>query len=126
MLLEQGGHGLSMRKPAMSCNASTMVLFIYFQNKQGLMNALYRDGFGPFRLELKRVPEDPDPMVHLMELGRAFCRAVLVKTNAYERMMSRSLHEFSLPEERIKQGGSSFSAVAEAVTSRIGGEVMGD
>ncbi len=126
MLHEQGIHGLSMRKLAQSLNASTMVLYTYFQNKQGLLNALYLDGFEQLRLELERVPVDPDPIVHVMELGRAYRRAVLANADVYELMMSRSLHGFSLPEESIKQSGASFRVLEEAVAACIGAGMVRD
>ncbi|CAM2009851.1 TetR/AcrR family transcriptional regulator [Acanthopleuribacter pedis] len=115
MLREQGIHGLSMRKLAQSLNASTMVLYTYFKNKQGLLNALYLDGFDQLRQELERVEPDPDPIATIMDLGRAYRRAVLANADVYELMMSRSLHGFSIPEESLKQSGAGFRVLEQAV-----------
>lgn len=117
MLHDQGIHGLSMRKLAQSLNASTMVLYTYFKNKQGLLNALYLDGFEQLRRELEQVEADPDPIVYVMDLGRAYRRAGLASADVYELMMSRSLHGFEIPEESLKQSAASFRVLEEAVSA---------
>jgi AcrR family transcriptional regulator len=60
---------------------STTVLFTMFGGKEGLADALYREGFERLTRRLERVP-DEDPLARLGALGHAY-RANALAERAY-------------------------------------------
>jgi AcrR family transcriptional regulator len=64
---------------------STTVLYTMFGGKEGLADALSREGFERLRCRLDRVP-DEDPLARLRALAHAY-RANALAERAYYRVM---------------------------------------
>ena len=85
VIADEGPAALSMRRLAQDVGASTMVLYTLFESKEGLLDALVREGFERFAEALRAVDET-DPWEHLLALGRAY-RAYARAQPSYYRLM---------------------------------------
>jgi AcrR family transcriptional regulator len=56
LLAEQGPAGLSLRKLAAAVGTSTMTVYTRFGGKEGLLAAMYREGFGALASECALLP----------------------------------------------------------------------
>ncbi|MEM1229569.1 MAG: TetR/AcrR family transcriptional regulator [Pseudomonadota bacterium] len=61
LLLEQGTTSLSVRAIAQQAGVSTMGIYSHFDGKQGVFDALYREGFERLARALERALKIPDP-----------------------------------------------------------------
>ncbi|MEW1632884.1 TetR/AcrR family transcriptional regulator [Streptomyces sp. NPDC093801] len=105
LLVTEGIPALTIRRIATEIGTSTKVLYTMFGGKEGLIDALYQEGFARLRRAQERVPGSPDPLTHLGDLGTAY-RAHALAEPAYYRIM----FEQAVPGYRP---GSASLAVAE-------------
>lgn len=124
MLLEEGVHGISMRKLSKLVGTSTMVLYNCFENKQEILNELYLEGFAQLRQQLEAVPQGDDPSAYLVALGRAYRSAALANEPAYYLMQSRSLPGFTVPRESLEKSRESFAVLEHAVQRCMDAGIM--
>lgn len=128
MLLEEGIHGLSMRKLSKQLGASTMMIYTCFENKQEILNYLYLQGFERLKQTLEAVPKHEDPSVYLETLGWAYRKAALDNVPSYFLMQSRAVPGFTVPEESLKKSRESFAVLITAIVNcmEAGEMVPGD
>jgi len=115
LLVEEGPHGLSLRRLAREAGGSTQLVYTLFGGKQGLADALYAEGFR--RLgeaedrALEAAPPVGDPL-RLVAIGRAYRRFALDEPALFSVMFGRSIPGFT-PTRRTRQGGrhSTFTHV---------------
>jgi AcrR family transcriptional regulator len=117
LLTTEGPQALAMRRIAGQVGCSTTVLYRMFGGKNGLAEALYIEGFERFRRRLAAVPADPDPRVHLLELGIAYRDNALAERNYYGLMFSRPIPGFTPSDEADRRARASFSILTDAVTA---------
>lgn len=86
MLVHEGPGALSLRKLAKMASASTMAVYTAFGGKDGLMEALFEEAFDRMAEMQASVPQDPDPMTWLGDLGAAY-RAFALANPAYYALM---------------------------------------
>src|SRR3954471_14451651 len=72
LLVKEGPQALTMRRVAAAAGCSTTVLYTAFGGKNGIAEALYREGFARFSKKLASVPHTDDPVVRLVALGHAY------------------------------------------------------
>src|SRR3954462_9225422 len=71
LLVKEGPSALTMRRLAAAAGCSTTVLYTTFGGKDGIAEALYREGFARFAKRLAVVPHTDDPLERLVALGYA-------------------------------------------------------
>jgi AcrR family transcriptional regulator len=74
ILLEVGYDEFSIRRLVERCGYAAPSIYHYFRDKDGLLDALIDERFEKLTAQLKRVPRDADPVVHLRGLALAFVR----------------------------------------------------
>src|SRR5215207_1752375 len=79
LLLEEGPGALTMRRVAGAVGCSTTVLYTMFGGKEGLADALYREGFERLRRRLEAVDGDPGPQARLGALAHAYRDSALAE-----------------------------------------------
>ncbi|MGP4023435.1 TetR/AcrR family transcriptional regulator [Actinomadura sp. 3N407] len=117
LLATEGPQALALRRIAAEAGCSTTVLYRMFGGKAGLTEALYIEGFERFRRRLAAVPHDPDPRVHVRELGRAYRANALAERNYYGLMFGEPLPGFQPGEEALSTALSTFQILEDAVTA---------
>ncbi|MER7001974.1 TetR/AcrR family transcriptional regulator [Dactylosporangium sp. NPDC000555] len=88
ILVEDGPAGLSLRKVAAAAGVSTMPVYTLFGDKQGLLDAMHREGFRRLGLALAAVPRTGDALADLGALGSAYRTAALNSPHLYGLMFN--------------------------------------
>ncbi|WP_432988163.1 TetR/AcrR family transcriptional regulator [Dactylosporangium sp. CA-233914] len=88
ILVCDGPGGLSLRKVAAAAGVSTMPVYTLFGDKQGLLDAMHREGFRRLGLALAAVPRTDEPLADLAALGLAYREAALASPHLYGLMFT--------------------------------------
>src|SRR3954470_6112423 len=84
LLVKEGPSALTMRRLAAAAGCSTTVLYTTFGGKDGIAEALYREGFARFAKRLAAVPPDKDPLTRLLALAYAYRDNALANPTYYQ------------------------------------------
>jgi AcrR family transcriptional regulator len=119
LLLEEGPGALTMRRVAGAVGCSTTVLYTMFGGKEGLADALYREGFERLRRRLEAAGGDPDPLGRLRALGRAYRDSALAEPGYYGVMFQQAIPGFRPSPESLVVAGASLGVLTQAVRAAM-------
>src|SRR3954462_11276186 len=91
LLVKEGPSALTMRRLANAAGCSTTVLYTVFGGKDGIAEALYREGFLRFAKRLAAVPANKDPLARLLALGHAYRDNALDNPTYYRVMFGEAI-----------------------------------
>lgn len=97
ILATEGLAALSVRRVAAEVEASTMVVYTHFHDKDGLVDAAIAEAFSRFAAALASVHEE-DPFQHLRALGHAYRAFALGSPSWYRLLFSRTGELAARPE----------------------------
>jgi AcrR family transcriptional regulator len=101
LLAEVGPEALTVRRIAARAGCSTMGLYTSFGGKNGVVDALYADGFTMLRKRLETIEATSDPLADL-RLGCAAYRAMALEHPTYYRVMfDRAVPDHEPPPESL-------------------------
>ncbi|MDH2427339.1 TetR/AcrR family transcriptional regulator [Sphaerisporangium sp. TRM90804] len=115
LLVSEGPAALTVRRIAGEVGCSTKVIYTMFGGKEGLVEALWLEGFARFGEALGRVPRGDDPLVYLTTLGRAY-RAYAVAEPHYYRVMFEGITGFKASDSATEVARGTFAFPVEAVS----------
>jgi len=125
ILAQQGPAGLSLRKLAAACGASTMAVYTRFGDKPRLLAAMHREGFR--RLGDRLRPTAADPLESLAELGRAYRLAALETRHLYGLMFGTLPPGLQPDEDHDKAAVATYSPLVVGVREAVArGVLVGD
>jgi AcrR family transcriptional regulator len=113
LLGSQGPQGLSVRAIAAEAGLSTMGIYHYFGGKDGIVEALYLDGFQGLEDALAAVPRTDDPLVDIEELSLAYAEYARRRPTYYEIMFSRPVPGFQPSQESLMRAMRSWRVLAD-------------
>ncbi|MGY5137020.1 TetR/AcrR family transcriptional regulator [Streptomyces nigrescens] len=119
LLVAEGPAALTMRRIATEVGSSTKVLYTMFGGKEGLADALYREGFARLRRAQERVPAAADPLTRLSNLGTAYREHALAEPAYYRVMFEQAVPGFRPSAEALAVAETAFEASTAAVTACI-------
>lgn len=119
LLVEEGIAALTIRRLATEIGTSTKVLYTMFGGKDGLADALYREGFARLRRAQEQVPCTADPLAHLSELGTVYRERALAEPAYYRVMFERAIPGYRPSTESLAVAASAFDSSTEAVAACI-------
>ncbi|MDH6540335.1 TetR/AcrR family transcriptional regulator [Streptomyces sp. SPB4] len=119
LLVEEGTAALTIRRIATEIGTSTKVLYTMFGGKEGLADALYREGFARLRRAQEQVPRTDDPLAHLNDLGTAYREHALAEPAYYRVMFERAIPHYTPGAEALALAGTAFDASAAAVAACV-------
>ena len=122
LLVGEGPQALTMRRVAGEIGASTTVLYTMFGGKDGLAEALYREGFARLRRRLVAAVEaaGDDPGERLAATARAYRENALAERAYYGVMFGRAIPGFTPSAEAVAESRRSFDVLSDAVAD-LGG-----
>jgi AcrR family transcriptional regulator len=124
-LLDAEGPGaLTMRRIAAEAGCSTTVLYRMFGAKEGIADALYREGFARLEWRLNAVPVDDDPAEYLAAIGRAYRENAMVEHNLYAVMHGQAIPGFVPDEDARAVARASLDVLREAVRTCVAAGVF--
>lgn len=119
LLVTEGPTALTMRRIATGIGASTKVLYTMFGGKEGLTDALYREGFARLRRAQQQVPGSEDPLAHLNALGAAYRAHALAEPAYYRVMFELAVPGYRPSAEALNAAETAFDASVTAVQACI-------
>jgi AcrR family transcriptional regulator len=115
LLLEEGPGALTMRRVAGAVGCSTTVLYTMFGGKEGLADALYREGFERLRRRLEAVGGEPGPQARLGALAHAYRDSALAERGYYGVMFQQAIPRFQPSPGSLAVAGASLEVLTRAV-----------
>ena len=119
LLVAEGPQALTMRRISGEIGCSTTVLYTMFGGKEGLAEALYREGFARLRRRLVEAVEaaGDDPGERLAATGRAYRENALAERAYYGVMFGQAIPGFTPSAEAVAESRRSFDVLGEAVAA---------
>ncbi|MCF3102319.1 TetR/AcrR family transcriptional regulator [Streptomyces roseoverticillatus] len=124
LLVTEGPAALTMRRLATGIGASTKVLYTMFGGKEGLADALYREGFARLRRAQQQVAVSGDPLDHLNQLGAAYRAHALTEPAYYRVMFEQAIPGYRPSAEALSAAETAFEASVAAVQACIDSRVF--
>ncbi|HEV3497336.1 MAG TPA: TetR-like C-terminal domain-containing protein, partial [Actinomycetes bacterium] len=124
LLLAEGPGALTMRRVAGAVGCSTTVLYTMFGGKDGLADALYREGFERLRRRLEAAGNDPDPLGRLRALAHAYRDNALAERGYYGVMFQQAIPGFRPSAESLAVAGASLHVLTRAVGAAMAAQVL--
>lgn len=94
LLREEGPGALTVRRIATAAGLSTMAIYHHFGGKDGLVEALYVDGFRALDQALSAVPRTEEPLADVEALALAYRDVAMRRPGYYEVMFGRPFPGF--------------------------------
>src|SRR5471032_1987344 len=102
LLHSEGPQALTTRRLADAVGTSTQAIYTLFGGKEGIVRAMYREGFDRLEQCLADVP-DADAPAYLLGLGRAYRTAALRSPHYYDVMFGRPVPEFEPSADDVER-----------------------
>ncbi|TQS44996.1 TetR/AcrR family transcriptional regulator [Cryptosporangium phraense] len=123
LLVSEGPQALTMRKVSGEIGCSTTVLYTMFGGKDGLAEALYREGFARLRARLVAAVDaaGDDPAERLAATARAYRENALAERAYYGVMFGQAIPGFTPSAEALAESKRAFDVLGESVAALGGG-----
>ncbi|HEY8454370.1 MAG TPA: TetR/AcrR family transcriptional regulator [Actinopolymorphaceae bacterium] len=115
LLAHEGPQALTTRRIAAAADTSTQAIYTLFGGKEGVVRAMYREGFRRLGAKLAQAPRTSDPVADITELGRAYRAAALENPNFYDVMFGRPVPEFRCTDDDRAESLATFTVLVDAV-----------
>jgi AcrR family transcriptional regulator len=103
LLHAEGPQALTTRRLAEAVGTSTQAIYTLFGGKEGIVRAMYREGFDRLEQCLAAVPTTAPPPEYLLGLGRAYRAAALKSPHYYDVMFGRPVPEFEATPDDVER-----------------------
>jgi len=115
LLADEGPHALTVRRIAAEAGGSTMNVYSRFGSKDGIVEALYLEGFRRLRAAMVDAPTTDDPVADLTACGQAYRRFALENPTYYSVMFEGTVPDFEASEEAAIEARGTLLLLAERV-----------
>src|SRR3954452_17935217 len=115
LLVKEGPQALTMRRLAAAAGCSTTVLYTTFGGKNGIAEALYREGFARFSRKLAAVPHFDDPLERLIAIGRAYRENAIENPTYYGVMFAGAIPGFVPSEAALVEAAPTLQTLIDQV-----------
>lgn len=124
LLVTEGPQALTMRKVAAALGCSTTVLYTMFGGKDGIADALFREGFQRLRRRLESVPSDLPPFERLVGLTQAYRENALAERSYYGLMFEHAIPGYRPPSESVALARSSLAVLTDTIGACMAAGVL--
>ncbi|MFD0748749.1 TetR/AcrR family transcriptional regulator [Mucilaginibacter calamicampi] len=122
LFVENGVEQTTIRAIAKSIDYSIGTVYVYFKDKNEILNALHTQGFSQLGLQFSALQNVHNPMERLIAMGRLYIAFALENPDMYELMFTlKAPMEFldSKDNEEWNEGRSAFDALKNTVQACI-------
>jgi AcrR family transcriptional regulator len=116
ILESEGPDALSVRRIAAAANVAPMGVYNHFRSKNGIIDALFMQGFERLGDALKTIADIQDPYEALREAGRRYRALALAHPMVYRLMFLRSIAGYEPSAAALEVAARAFDSLAAAVT----------
>ena len=118
LFLEGGVKALSVRAIAKRAGVSTIGIYSHFHGKQGVLDALYIEGFEQVSAGLGAVPTDTPPRKAVLQAVRNYLRSAEEYEAHYQLVFGADTMEYEPSPEAERAGIEAFEALTQ-VAARL-------
>lgn len=113
ILAAEGQSGLTVRAVAVASNMSTTGIYTWFGGKEGLLEAIYSDGFARFRAHVASADSEPSPRARLLRSGALYWQWALANPTHYLLMFAGVPGLFAPSPEAAAKAELAFADLIE-------------
>src|SRR5260370_42481026 len=115
ILATEGMAGLTMRRLAAALGCTTTVLYTMFASKQGLVDAMYREGFERLTARLRAIPAGAAAAERLRQSGLAYRQNALAAPELYQLTFGPVAPGHTPGPEAVAAADEALGALADIV-----------
>ena len=115
ILETEGPEGLSVRKIAAAAGVAPMGVYNHFDSKNGIVDALFIQGFERLRRALDTIADIQDPYEALREGGRRYRALAHAHPMVYRLMFLQAVPGFEPSDHALEVATAAFGALVAAV-----------
>lgn len=119
ILMSRGLPGLSLRRIAEDAGCTTMQVYSRFQGKNGLLQALFDEGFEMLARAQGAIPLSVPADQRVQQLCRAYLRIAAEFPQHYALMLGGHSADFTPPKESQERALATLNHLKEAVNSAL-------
>jgi AcrR family transcriptional regulator len=119
ILARDGAAGLTMRRLATALGCTTTVLYTMFASKQGLIDAMHREGFERLTARMRAIPADAPPAERPRLSGLAYRDNALASPELYQLTFGGVAPEHRPGPEAVAAAEASLEPLIEIVQACI-------
>jgi AcrR family transcriptional regulator len=101
LLHREGPAALTTRRLAQEAGTTTQSIYTLFGAKEGVVRAMFREGYARLEARIRRVRTTDDPLLDLREQGRAYRAAALASPHYYDVMFGHPVPGFTPDEDDL-------------------------
>lgn len=124
LLSAEGPGALTTRRLAEQAGTTTQSIYTLFGGKEGVVRAMFREGYARLAARLRRVPKTDEPLIDLLGLGRAYRAAALASPHLYDVMYGHPVPEFVPNAEDVEIARGTGQLMEAAVQRAIDAGLM--
>lgn len=118
-LLEKGIEGLSVRAISQKAGLSTIAIYSHFQGKQGVLDALYVEGFGLVRDAMLSVANIEEPVEAITAGGEKYLDIALHNEGHYRLIFGETGSSYAPSDEALEASREAFNVLVRGVTKLL-------
>jgi AcrR family transcriptional regulator len=126
ILDSEGPDGLSVRRIAAAAKVAPMGVYNHFESKNGIIEALFIQGFERLRDALAGIADIEDPYEALRESGRRYRALALAHPKVYELMFMHGIQGYEPSDHALEVGARAFEALVAAVQRAMAAGVIAE
>jgi AcrR family transcriptional regulator len=124
LIATDGAAGLTMRRLAAALGCTTTVLYTMFASKQGLIDAMYREGFDRLRARMRAIPAGAPPAERLRMSALAYRENALSSPQLYQLTFGAAAHTHTPGSEATAAAEASLEPLIEIVQACIDADLF--
>ncbi len=117
--MTSGLPGLSLRRIAEAAGCTTMQVYSRFQGKDGLLQALFDEGFEVLAAAQRAIPLSMPAEKRVQQLCRGYLRIAAEYPQHYALMLGGHSADFTPPKESQDRAMAAMSHLVEAVANAL-------
>ncbi|WP_214317461.1 TetR/AcrR family transcriptional regulator [Nonomuraea sediminis] len=117
LLVSEGAAALTVRRIAAEVGCSTKVIYTLFGGKDGLVEALWLEGFARFERRLSAELDTGDPRERLLRLGGVYRAYALEESDYYRVMFLGAVPGFTPSSEAVTAAKRTFQILVDCVAA---------
>jgi AcrR family transcriptional regulator len=126
ILEAEGPEALSVRRIAAAAGVAPMGVYNHFESKNGIIEALFIQGFERLREALTTIADIADPYEALREAGRRYRMLAQAHPMVYQLMFLRTLPGYEPSDAALEVAGRAFDSLVAAVERAMAADVIAE
>ncbi|MEM1154519.1 MAG: TetR/AcrR family transcriptional regulator [Pseudomonadota bacterium] len=119
ILLDKGLGSLSVRAIAQDAGLSTIAIYSHFENKQGVLDALYIEGFSLVREAVESTRDTEDPVIAAIKSGEAYLDIAHYNEGHYRLIFGETGSQYLPSPDAQRAANEAFDVLVRHVAALL-------